>query len=99
MVREKNQQMTNPCKFCNAPNWNPTHKGTLLDKLFNSCGEKGHVAFIDSLILLWESEIIIKTIFSTHETAQKDLFNKRVIAKTREQKHDSIKVDVYMDYN
>ena len=33
-----------PCKFCNAPNWNPTHKCPALDKLCNNCGKKGHFA-------------------------------------------------------
>ena len=33
-----------PCKFCNAPNWNPTHKYLALGKLCNNCGKKGHSA-------------------------------------------------------
>ena len=33
-----------PCKFCNAPNWNPNHKCQALGKLCNNCGRKGHFA-------------------------------------------------------
>ena len=33
-----------PCKFCNAPNWNPTHKCSALGKLCNNCGKKGPFA-------------------------------------------------------
>ena len=33
-----------PCKFCNAPNWNPNHKCPALGKLCNNCGRKGHFA-------------------------------------------------------
>ena len=33
-----------PCKICNAPNWNPTHKCPALGKLCNNCGKKGHFA-------------------------------------------------------
>ena len=33
-----------PCKFCNAPKWNPTHKCPALDKLCNNCGKQGHFA-------------------------------------------------------
>ena len=33
-----------PCRFCNAPNWNPTHKCPALGKLCNNCGRKGHFA-------------------------------------------------------
>ena len=32
------------CKFCNAPNWNPTHKCPALGKLCNNCRKKGHFA-------------------------------------------------------
>ena len=44
-IRPKNK-FTNekPCRFCNAPNWNPTHKCPELGKLSNSCGRKGHFA-------------------------------------------------------
>ena len=39
-------RMTNekPCKFCNAPNWNPTHKCPALNELCNNCGTKKHFA-------------------------------------------------------
>ena len=30
-----------PCKFCNAPNWDCSHKCPALDKLSNNCGRKG----------------------------------------------------------
>ena len=44
-TRPKNRTTNEkPCKFCNAPNWNPTHKCPALDKLCNSCGKKGHFA-------------------------------------------------------
>ena len=33
-----------PCKFCNAPNWKPTHKCPALGKRCNNCGKKGHFA-------------------------------------------------------
>ena len=33
-----------PCRFCNAPNWNPTHKCPALGKLCNNCGKKGQFA-------------------------------------------------------
>ena len=44
-TRPKNK-FTNekPCRFCNAPNWNPTHKCPALGKLCNNCGKKGHFA-------------------------------------------------------
>ena len=44
-TRPKNK-FTNekPCKFCNAPNWNPTHKCPALGKLCNNCGKKGYFA-------------------------------------------------------
>ena len=44
-TRPKNK-FTNekPCQFCNAPNWNPTHKCPALGKLCNNCGKKGHFA-------------------------------------------------------
>ena len=44
-TRPKNK-FTNekPCKFCNAPNWNPTHKCPALGKLCNNCRKKGHFA-------------------------------------------------------
>ena len=29
-----------PCKFCNAPNWNPAHKSPALEKLCNNCVRK-----------------------------------------------------------
>ena len=32
------------CKFCNAPNWIPTHNCPALGKLCNNCGNKGHFA-------------------------------------------------------
>ena len=39
--RRKNHIINDkPCKFCNAPNWNPTHKGLALDKHCNNCGKK-----------------------------------------------------------
>ena len=44
-TRPKNK-FTNekPCKFCNAPNWNATHRCPALGKLCNNCGKKGHFA-------------------------------------------------------
>ena len=44
-TRPKNK-FTNakPCKFCNTPNWNPTHKCPALGKFCNNCGKKGHFA-------------------------------------------------------
>ena len=33
-----------PCRFCNAPNWNPTHKCPALESNCNNCGKKGHYA-------------------------------------------------------
>ena len=33
-----------PCRFCNAPNWNPTHKCPALESNCNKCGKKGHYA-------------------------------------------------------
>ena len=33
-----------PCRFCNAPNWNTTHKCPALDQTCNNCGKKGHFA-------------------------------------------------------
>ena len=33
-----------PCRFCNALNWNPTHRCPALGKLCNNCGRKGHFA-------------------------------------------------------
>ena len=44
-TRPKNK-FTNekPCRFCNAPNWNPTHKCPALGKLCNNCGRKGRFA-------------------------------------------------------
>ena len=32
--------------FCNPSNWNPTHKCSVLGKLCNNCGKKGHFARI-----------------------------------------------------
>ena len=32
------------CKFGNAPNWNPTQKYLVLDKLCHNCGKWGHFA-------------------------------------------------------
>ena len=44
-TRPKNRTTNEkPCKFCIAPNWNPTHKCPALDKLCNNCGKKGHFA-------------------------------------------------------
>ena len=44
-TRPKNKFINeNPCRFCNAPNWNPTHKCPALGKLCNNCGKKGHFA-------------------------------------------------------
>ena len=44
-TRPKNK-FTNekPCRFCNAPNWNPTHKCPALGNNCNNCGRKGHFA-------------------------------------------------------
>ena len=44
-TRPKNK-FTNerPCRFCNAPNWNPTHKCPTLEKLCNICRKEGHFA-------------------------------------------------------
>ena len=44
-TRPKNK-FTNkkPCRFCNAPTWNPTHKCPAKGKLCNNCGRKGHFA-------------------------------------------------------
>ena len=33
-----------PCKFCNAPSWNPNHKCPALGELCNNCGRKRHFA-------------------------------------------------------
>ena len=46
-TRPKNK-FTNekPCKFCNAPNWNPTHKCPALGKLCHNCGKKGHFVWV-----------------------------------------------------
>ena len=33
-----------PCRFCNAPNWNKTHKCPALESNCNNCGKKGHYA-------------------------------------------------------
>ena len=33
-----------PCRFCNAPNWNPTHKCPALVQTCNNCGKKSHFA-------------------------------------------------------
>ena len=33
-----------PCRFCNASNWNTTHKCPALDQTCNNCGKKGHFA-------------------------------------------------------
>ena len=33
-----------PCRFCNAPSWNSTHKCPALDQTCNNCGKKGHFA-------------------------------------------------------
>ena len=33
-----------PCRFCNAPNWNPTNKCPALDQTCNYCRKKGHFA-------------------------------------------------------
>ena len=44
-TRPKNEFINEkPCRFCNAPNWNPTHKCPALEKLCNNCGKKGHFA-------------------------------------------------------
>ena len=44
-TRPKNKFINEkPCRFCNAPNWNPTHKCPALGKLCNNCGKKGHFA-------------------------------------------------------
>ena len=44
-TRPKNRKTNaKPCKFCNAPNWNPTHKYPALDKLCNNCGKRRHFA-------------------------------------------------------
>ena len=44
-TRPKNRTTNEkPFKFCNAPNWNPSHKCPALDKLCNNCGRKGHFA-------------------------------------------------------
>ena len=44
-TRPKNKFINEkPCRFCNAPNWNSTHKCPALGKLCNNCGKKGHFA-------------------------------------------------------
>ena len=40
--REINPTTTDPCRFCNAPNWNQSHKCPALDQTCNNCGKKGH---------------------------------------------------------
>ena len=43
--RTKNRtKNVNEKPFCNAPNWNPSHKCPALDKVCNNCGKKGHFA-------------------------------------------------------
>ena len=44
-TRPKNKFINEkPCRFCNAPNCNLTHKCPALGKLCNNCGKKGHFA-------------------------------------------------------
>ena len=44
-TRPKNRMINNnPCKFCNAPNWNTSHKCPGLYKICINCGKKGHLA-------------------------------------------------------
>ena len=46
-MRPKNKLKNNTsCKFCNAPNWNPTQKCPALDQICNNCGKKAHLARI-----------------------------------------------------
>ena len=44
-TRPRNKFNNNrPCRFCNAPNWNQSHKCPALDQTCNNCGKKGHFA-------------------------------------------------------
>ena len=44
-TRPRNKFNNNiPCRFCNAPNWNQTHKCPALVQTCNNCGKKGHFA-------------------------------------------------------
>ena len=44
-TRPRNKPNNNrPCRFCNAPNWNQSHKCPALDQTCNNCGKKGHFA-------------------------------------------------------
>ena len=44
-TRPKNKNYGNrTCRFCNAPNWTPTHKCPALEANSNKCGKKGHYA-------------------------------------------------------
>ena len=46
-----------PCQFCNAPNWNPTHKCPTMDKLCNKCGKKGHFARVCRLKEIYRRKV------------------------------------------
>ena len=44
-TRPKNNFNGNrPCRFCNAPKWNPLHKRPALESNCNKCGKEGHYA-------------------------------------------------------
>ena len=44
-TRPRNKPNNNrPCRFCNAPNWNQSHKCPALDQTCNNCGKMGHFA-------------------------------------------------------
>ena len=42
--RKKKLNNKKPCRFCNAPNWSPTHKCPALEQTCNNCGKTGHFA-------------------------------------------------------
>ena len=44
-LRPRNKFNNNrPCRFCNAPNWNQSHKCPALDQTCKNCGKKGRFA-------------------------------------------------------
>ena len=44
-TRPRNKPNNNrPCRFCNAPNWNQSHKCPPLDQTCKNCGKKDHFA-------------------------------------------------------